>query len=242
MTDLDNLIRAADPAARLTAPAPPPALLDEPVRASRARWLPAAAAAAAVAAVVGLAAAVGTTGSGDGVQAAGPDATTVFRTSPVPIPDTLPAPLQAAFRALQADLPPNFRVEVSGNRQPADPADRTGRQYDIFAIVRAGSRSATVEVRYRTGLPPGDLCRISEKLAGAGSCHVVTTATGARVAVTRATGSSIGQWALYRHRDGSVVLVTDGSDLVGRTGPQLTGPVWSPERLAEVAADPAFRL
>jgi hypothetical protein len=235
-TELDRLLRSADPAARLTAPAPPPFQEEAPVVPLRSRWLPAVGAAAAVAAVVGLA--VVTTGSGRGTSAAGPDVT--GRPTATPAASAQQPDLgRSVFAAVLADLPPGYRLTGGTWRVPAPTSSgRTG--YQAHATVQDGTRSAVVEVTYQTRMPAADLCSIAAKLHGAGTCRLVRTAAGRTVAVTDADPAygdpgATTQWALYRHPDSSIVLVAQGS------GSKEGQRPWSAARLAGVATDPAFR-
>lgn len=237
-TELDQLLRSADPAAHLAAPVPP-RLREATVVPSRSHWLPAVGAAAAVAAVVGLAAA--TAGSGGGTQVAGPDATgtatAVARTSPADR-------TQQVAIALRRNLPPDVTVIVGELTPPPTSPGRTARAY--VGTVEHGSRRGTVTVMSQTGLPSADPCRISEELRMAGSCRSVRTATGKTVALTdSAPGYGYpgvtNQWALYQAPDGSVVLVAQGVGTEQGGEPRLEHQIWSPARLAEVATDPAFR-
>lgn len=238
-TDVDRLLRSADPAAHLTAPAPPP-LREATVVPSRSHWLPAVGAAAAVAAVVGLA--VATAGSGGGTPVAGPDATG----TPTAAAQTTPADRnQQVPTALMRNLPPDVTgVVVSELTPPPTSPGRTADEY--VGIVQYGSRRGTVTVMYQTGLPSADPCRISEKLRMAGSCRLVRTATGKTVALTDSDPAYgypgvTNQWALYQAPDGSVVLVAQGVGTEKGGEPRLGHQIWSAARLAEVATDPAFR-
>lgn len=244
-TDVDRLLRSADPAAHLTAPAPPPFREEAEVvqlRPRRSRWLPAASAAAAVAAVVGLA--VVTTGSGGVTRAAGPDPTG----TPTAVAGPPPADpnYQQVQIALVRNLPPDFTLVIGDLKPPRTSSGTTDREYVATWLVRYGSRTGTVKVTYETGLPPADLCRISEKLRMAGSCRLVRTAAGKTVALTDADPAYgypgvTTQWALYQHPDGAIVLVAQGVGTEKGGEPWLGHQIWSAARLAEVATDPAFR-
>jgi hypothetical protein len=239
-TELDRLLRSADPAAGLSAPTPAPFREQVvPLRPRPNRWLPAAAAAAAVVAVVGLA--VVTLGSKDGgTQAAGPGPTGAPASTATAAPGGLTDSAKKVQAAVVANLPPGYQLSNSAWKVPPPTSPRkNGREYDATFLVREGPRSAPVEIIFQTDMPPGDLCALASKFVGAGTCRLVRTATGARVAV--AEPGSTRQRALYRHPDGTIVLVAEGSGVVKLRGPSLTHPIWSAARLAEVATDPAFR-
>lgn len=137
MTELDDLLRAADPAAGLTPPEPGEPSLDRPpsLRPSRrpARWLPVVAAAAAVLLVVGVVA----TGLGRD-RSAGP-AGTVITSAPPSAPATSP-PVTSP-----SPSPPQVTAAVTAT-SAADKA----RAQRVLADLRAA-------VRDRYGIPTGNL-------------------------------------------------------------------------------------
>jgi hypothetical protein len=248
-TELDQLLRSADPAAQLTAPTPPP-FRDEatvvPLRPRRIRWLSAVAAAAAVVAVVGLA--VVTLGSRDGgTRTAGPDPTGTPSTVAPTEGGPLPVLAQRVEAALQADLPPGYQSSIVG-WVPSS----VQRDYQAYIGVHPGAYTdekprAEVMVQHVTNVPAGDLCTISIKMyVQASTCRVVRTPAGAAVALSDDDPAvhdprPATQWALYQDPDGSVVLVvqaprdeTPGMRALGHN-------IWTAVRLAEVATDPALR-
>jgi hypothetical protein len=145
MTDLDRLLRTADPAARLTAPAPGAPPLDRPRPARPPRrpthWLPAVAAAIAVLLVVGVVA----TGLGRD-RSAGPAGTTITSApapatsppvSPSPPPPHVTAPVVATAAADKA----------RAQRVLADLRDAVPAPFAAPGQVRSGPRGA-LEIAY----------------------------------------------------------------------------------------------
>jgi hypothetical protein len=130
------------------------------------------------------------------------------------------------------------------------PPGYTGWEYDAWTIVSDGPRIGTVGVRVWVDVPPGDLCTIESKISYlTGTCRLVTTPTGARVALTdfdpaanqgREDDERETQWAVYRHPDGTVVLVSQGPGVLNAAIPRLRQQVWTPTQLAALATDPAF--
>jgi hypothetical protein len=294
--DLDQLVRAADPAARLTAPPPgplPDRTFSVPPHRPR-RWLPAAAAAAAVVAVVALAV---TTlgGSGSGNRTAGPGpaggkvlpAPSLGPTGAAPDGGGSKAPQrehtasagtehQRAERllgTLQRAVPASFTLprptdgHAADTEQPAigpdgttmpatdyqavrdeAPLDYTGYEYHAWTIVSDGPRIGTVGARVWLGLAAGDLCAISSKVisSATGTCRLVSTAAREQVAITdlndpgRADDPRETQSAVYRHPDGTVVLVSQGPGVLNPATPRLAHQVWTVAQLAEVATGAAF--
>lgn len=55
-------------------------------------------------------------------------------------------------------------------------------------------------------------------------------------------GDQFDQWAAYRHDDGTVVSVAQATHRAFTDFPPLSGPVFTAEQLAELAADPRFHL
>jgi hypothetical protein len=290
--DLDRLVRAADPAARLTAPLPgplPDRTTSVPPRHPR-RWLPAAATAAAVVAVVALAV---TTlgGSGSGNRTAGPSGGKVL-----PAPSLGPtgaaaggskapqrehtasagAEYQRAERllgTLQGAVPAGFTlprptdgyavdteqpaIGPDGTTMPATdyqavrdeaPLGYTGYEYDAWTIVSDGPRIGTIGARVWLGLAAaGDLCAISFKIipSATGTCRLVSTAAREQVAITDLDDPGRDdpretQLAVYRHPDGTVVLVSQGPGVLNAATPRLAHQVWTVAQLAEVATGAAF--
>jgi hypothetical protein len=147
-TEIDRLVRAADPAAHLTPPQPGPlpdriALVPSPRRSRP--WLPVAATAAAVVAVVGVAVTT-LSGGGSGTLAGGPDAAPSAAGSQ-PGGATVPqrdhtasagAPYERAHRllgALQDAVPDGFTLPTGAGELPIGP-DGSGLAASSFEAVR----------------------------------------------------------------------------------------------------------
>jgi hypothetical protein len=183
--------------------------------------------------VVGLAVAITHDAGGSGILAAGPG-DTARTTAAAPA-----GPAQRLLPAVQKMVPGGLVVRVSTEKPPPGPPGETNRAYDVAFVVLDGARAGTVAVTSWTGLPPGDPCVISSKLArqAAATCRIVRTSTGARVGVAaadpRPSGGRPLEWALYQHPNGTVVLLTHGRGT-------LRQPIWSQARLAEVATATTF--
>jgi hypothetical protein len=296
--DLDQLLRAADPAAHRTAPdpgTPPDRATVTPLRPRRPHWLPIAGTAAAVVAVVGVAVAVAGPGPG-GSRSAGPGTpspsapagggapTSAGPASPRPHTASAGADDERAHRllgTLQDAVPDRYGLPTGppgnpgavptsgpggtlptlgpdGTGMPASdyeavrdegPPGYTGYEYDAWSTVTDGARVGTVGARVWLDMPPGDLCLIESKVAYlAGTCRLVTTPNG-RVALTdvdpaanegREDDERETQWAVYRHPDGTVVLVSQGPGVLNAEIPRLRRQVWTPAQLAALATDPEF--
>jgi hypothetical protein len=284
MTDLDDLLRAADPAAGLTPPEPGEPPLDRPLslRPSRrpTRWLPAVAAAAAVLLVVGVVA----TGLGRD-RSAGPAGTVITSappsapaTSPPVSPSPSPPQVTAAVTAtsaadkaraqrLLADLRAAVRdrygiptgslragyqgaltaaYDVQAQAFPAEPVTTT--RYQVDQMVTAGREIGQLGAVVIPGVPAwtDDPCALFQRLDFGiyETCGVVTTTTGARVAVggwAASPGRAVSamRFAAYRGPDGTFVLLTEsrGTD---PAVPALPTMPLTDVQLAALAADPAF--
>jgi hypothetical protein len=297
MTDLDALLRAADPAARLTPPEPgrppvhrppvhrPP--VDRPVPADRrgTRWLPATAAAAAVVAVVAVVG-LGVRDDVPGPAAAPAPATTTPTppptgrpttpaTRPTPTPETPTATPTGAevagpgadqdralrlLSALRAVVPAGYATPdgmvpagldgapidatyARAARVPGKPV--TGLIYDVNQFVTAGRGLGSVGVTVFDGVPAADdPCVVFDRLEWlVGDCTPVRTPAGDRVGlVTWKVGGDVrgSRYALFRHPDGTAVLVAETNGTNNDKGTPLPAMPFSDARLALLATDPAF--
>lgn len=252
MTDseLDQLLRASDPVAGLTAPAPPP-FVEPSAGPRRNRWLPAVAAAAAVVGVVGLV--VATTGPNGGTRAAGPDrtATPSATATTGTRPPASPPEGDRARKGLQAVIPPGYELGLGG-LETWSPTETDGYlkagEYNAYFSVNDGTAFGEVAVFFRVRMPAGDPCKITPKLFGpskGANCRIVRTATGAEVAVTDNPNAPAGQpeteWALNRRPDGTVVLIGQSTRRSMSGFPTLSHQVWTTAQLAEATTSPAFK-
>lgn len=152
-------------------------------------------------------------------------------------PTDLTAPEGFPLRSHQAQ----FREYVNGDPD----GDQVWEYYAGVPVTKDGG-AGQVSVMVVT---PGDSTLSGEGCAfadvlwdEAADCEDVTVAGGTVGLATGAEGSSFGQWAGYRHPDGTVVyvaqaLVDDRSGL-----PPLTALPFTPEQLATLAVDPRFQL
>jgi hypothetical protein len=268
MTDLDHLLRAADPAARLTAPAPGVPPLDRPVPARpprrAVRWVPAVAAAAAVLLVVGAV----TTGLGRD-RSAGP-AGTAITSSPAPPQVTAPAAAtaaadQARARRVLADLraavprtfavptgkvrvdphgPPEIAWDVQALSFPAEPV--TTMRYQVLQDVTAGRGIGQLTATVIPGVPAwtDDPCALFQRmhLGLYDGCDQVVTPTGDRVAVGdwgRSEGPIGVRFASHRRADGTFVLLTEARGILPGA-PALAALPLTDGQLTALVTDPAF--
>jgi hypothetical protein len=84
------------------------------------------------------------------------------------------------------------------------------------------------------------MCDLPPFWGETGDCTEVTVG-GKKVAVVADT-ERFGQWAAYRHDDGTVVYIAQAVEWDGAGLPPLAGPVFTTEQLAALAADPRFNL
>ena len=128
-----------------------------------------------------------------------------------------------------------------------------GYEYLADTIVSKGPQVGSLAVRVWVGVPEwsADPCVVVERIYwNDGSCRVVTTAGGERVAVVDADAAAPTpgsgpdrreeQWAGYRRADGPVVLVAQGPGVLNDRIPALDRPVFTAEQLAMLATDERF--
>jgi hypothetical protein len=133
-----------------------------------------------------------------------------------------------------------------------------GYEYLADTIVSRGPRVGSLAARVWVGIPAWstDPCVLVDRVYwNDGSCRVLTTAGGQRVALVDGEGGPAPgagdpgdpgrdlretQWAAYRHPDGTMVLVAQGPGVLNASIPRLDRPVFTPQQLATLAADARF--
>ena len=120
-------------------------------------------------------------------------------------------------------------------------------EYLADAIVTKDGRYGRLlaEVRTPGNGYTGDGCDIEADLWGmTGKCTEIVV-DGKRVGVYNWTGGTddqFEQWAAYRHDDGTVVFIGQSAHRAYTNFPPLAGLPLTAKRLAELAADPGFKL
>lgn len=117
-------------------------------------------------------------------------------------------------------------------------------EYEAIAPVTKGNAVGRVIVEVHTpgNQTTGEGCAMSPAFwAETGTCTEVRVG-GKPVAVVTVNSERIGQWAGYRHSDGTVVFIAQSKDYAFAGLPALDGLPFTPEQLAALAADPRFNI
>ncbi|RAS61313.1 hypothetical protein C8D87_110262 [Lentzea atacamensis] len=92
---------------------------------------------------------------------------------------------------------------------------------------------------------PTDPCALARAFWGMGGPCRVVDVKGLKVGVVQSNPSGRDQfdkWATYRAQDGQVVTIAQDDKYLGGDYPELDGPLFTEEQLAELATDPRFRM
>jgi hypothetical protein len=116
---------------------------------------------------------------------------------------------------------------------------------DVVVTKGSGYGRLLAEVHTPGNGMTGEGCGLKPGLWGMrGTCTEVVV-DGKRVGVftpDRGEADQFDQWAGYRYDDGTMVFIAQAHDRAYTNFPPLAGPPLSTKRLAELAADPRFRL
>lgn len=84
------------------------------------------------------------------------------------------------------------------------------------------------------------LCDLPPFWGEGGDCSEIVV--GGKTVAVNGKSERFGQWAVYRHDDGTVVYVAQAAEFEDAGHPALAGPPLTTEQLAALAADPRFNL
>ncbi|NKE58545.1 hypothetical protein FXN61_17650 [Lentzea sp. PSKA42] len=92
---------------------------------------------------------------------------------------------------------------------------------------------------------PDDPCALAKTFWGMGGECKVYDVKGLKVGVVQSNPSGRDQfdkWASYKAQDGSIVTIAQDDKYAGSGYPALDGPLFTEDKLAELATDPRFRV
>lgn len=120
----------------------------------------------------------------------------------------------------------------------------TGYKYDADSTVTAGGRTGSVSAQLWVGVPAAGACAVARTVLGRPdlTCSETPTPAGPVAFVVRAGKDDprVSQWAVSRHADGTVVVVSQGVGVLNGAIPRLTAPVFTKAQLVALAAGARF--